>query len=58
MNHGKIVALGAHDELKADVGVPDATLEEAFAHFTGASLESGGTYKDVRSVRRTTGRLR
>jgi ABC-2 type transport system ATP-binding protein len=44
--------------IKEAVGVPGATLEDAFAHFTGASLESGGTYKDVRSVRRTAGRLR
>lgn len=58
MNRGKIVALGTPDDLKAAVGEPDATLEDAFAHFTGGRLESGGTYKDVRSVRRTAGRLR
>jgi ABC-2 type transport system ATP-binding protein len=58
MNRGKIVALGTPEELRAAVGTPEATLEDAFAHFTGGSLESGGTYKDVRSVRRTAGRLR
>jgi ABC-2 type transport system ATP-binding protein len=58
MNRGKIVALDTPDALKAAVDLPEATLEDAFAHFTGASLESGGSYKDVRSVRRTAGRLR
>ena len=58
MNRGKIVALGTPDELKAAVHVPGATLEDAFAHFTSADLESGGTYQHVRSVRRTAGRLR
>ena len=58
MNRGKLVALDTPAALKAAVGVHEATLEDAFAHFTGASLESGGTYRDVRSVRRTAGRLR
>jgi ABC-2 type transport system ATP-binding protein len=58
MNRGKIVALGSPDELKEQVGYSDATLEDAFAHFTGDSLESGGSYTDVRSTRRTAGRLR
>jgi ABC-2 type transport system ATP-binding protein len=58
MNRGNIVALGTPEELKVQVGMPDATLEDAFAHFTGATLETGGTFRDVRSIRRTAGRLR
>jgi ABC-2 type transport system ATP-binding protein len=58
MNRGKIVALGVPDALIDAVGVDDATLEDAFAHFTGDTIESGGTYRDVRQVRRTAGRLR
>ncbi len=58
MNRGKIVALGIPDALKEAVGAHDATLEDAFAHFTGDTLESGGTYRDVRQARRTAGRLR
>ena len=58
MNRGKIVALGTPDELIEQVGTPDATLEDAFAHFTGGSLESGGNYRDVRNTRRTASRLR
>jgi ABC-2 type transport system ATP-binding protein len=58
MNRGKIVALDTPESLISQVGREDATLEDAFAHFTGDTLESGGTYKDVRNVRRTAGRLR
>jgi ABC-2 type transport system ATP-binding protein len=59
MNRGKIVALDTPEGLTAQVGREDgATLEDAFAHFTGDTLESGGTYKDVRNTRRTAGRLR
>ncbi len=58
MNRGKIVALGIPDALIEAVGLEDATLEDAFAHFTGDSIESGGTYHDVRQARRTAGRLR
>ena len=57
MNRGKIVALGTPAALKAQVGRPGATLEDVFAHFTGARLESGGTYQDVRNARRTASRL-
>jgi ABC-2 type transport system ATP-binding protein len=58
MNRGKIVALGVPDALIDAVGMDDATLEDAFAYFTGNTLESGGTYRDVRQARRTAGRLR
>jgi ABC-2 type transport system ATP-binding protein len=57
MNLGKIVALDTPEGLIAGVGEPDATLEDAFAYFTGASLESGGSYREIRNVRRTAGRL-
>ena len=58
MNHGRVVALGTPGELVAQLGLPEADLEDAFAHFTGGSLESGGNYRDVRNTRRTAGRLR
>lgn len=58
MNRGKIVALATPDELIEAVGRDDATLEDAFAHFTGDTLETGGTYRDVKQARRTAGRLR
>ncbi|MEO8287616.1 MAG: ATP-binding cassette domain-containing protein [Chloroflexota bacterium] len=58
MDRGKIVAMGTPDELIEQVGTDEADLEDAFAHFTGANIESGGTYREVRNVRRTAGRLR
>jgi ABC-2 type transport system ATP-binding protein len=58
MDHGRIVAHDTPEGLIAQVGQPDATLEDAFAYFTGGSLESGGTYREVKNVRRTAGRLR
>lgn len=60
MNRGKISALDTPEALIAQVGQPDATLEDAFAHFTGVTLvdEEGGNWKEVRNVRRTANRLR
>lgn len=57
MNRGKIVALDTADALKSQVDIEEATLEDAFAHFTGNSIESGGTYRDARQSRRIAGRL-
>jgi ABC-2 type transport system ATP-binding protein len=58
MDHGRIVALDTPDGLVAQVGQPDATLEDAFAFFTGGAMESGGSYREVKNMRRTAGRLR
>lgn len=57
MNLGKIVALGNPAELKASTGNPASTLDEVFAHYTGNTLESGGTYRDTARTRRTARRL-
>ncbi len=58
MNRGKIVALGTPAALKAGTGLSDATLEDAFAYYTGDRLEdTGGTYENVRNARRTANRL-
>jgi len=58
MDHGRIVALDTPDGLVAQVGQPGATLEDAFAFFTGGTMESGGSYREVKNMRRTAGRLR
>ena len=60
MNKGKVVALDAPEALIAQVGKEDATLEDAFSYFTGAYLdaETGGSWREVRNVRRTANRLR
>ena len=60
MNKGKIAALDTPEALIAQVGSDDATLEDAFAYFTGAHLdpETGGSWREVKNLRRTAGRLR
>jgi ABC-2 type transport system ATP-binding protein len=56
MQQGRIAALGAPAELKRGVG-PDASLDDVFAHYAGAAIETGGTYRDVRRARNTIHRL-
>jgi ABC-2 type transport system ATP-binding protein len=56
MHQGRVAAVGAPGELKATVG-PEATLDDVFVQFTGASIETGGTYRDVLRTRRTARRL-
>ncbi len=57
MHLGKMVALGTPAELKASVGKPDATLDDVFTHYTGNTLESGGSYRETARIRRTARRL-
>ncbi len=57
MNRGRIAALGTTTELKAQVPGDAPTLEDVFAHFTGDILESGGSYRETRALRRTARRL-
>jgi ABC-2 type transport system ATP-binding protein len=56
LHQGKVAAVGEPDALKATVG-PDATLDDVFAHFSGGSIQEGGSYRDVRQARRTASRL-
>jgi len=55
MHLGRIVTLGAPDEIKAAAGV--ATLDEAFTHYTGSSIRDGGTFRDAARVRRVARRM-
>ena len=57
MHRGRVVASGSPTELKESIGGNGATLDEVFAHYTGDVLESGGTYRDTRRMRRTARRL-
>jgi len=57
MNQGRISALGTVAELKAQVPGTAPTLEDVFAYFTGDTLESGGSYRETRALRRTARRL-
>jgi ABC-2 type transport system ATP-binding protein len=56
MHRGRIAALGKPAELKASLG-PDATLDDVFAHFSGGSIQEGGSYRDIRQTRSTASRL-
>jgi len=56
MHLGKIAAIGSPTELKASVG-PDATLDDTFAHYSGAEVDSTGGFRETTRVRRVTRRL-
>jgi ABC-2 type transport system ATP-binding protein len=56
MHQGTIRASGTTGELMRAVS-PDATLEDAFRHFVGDVDAEGGDLRDIRSTRRTAGRL-
>ena len=54
---GRLQAIGRPSELEAALG-PGATLEDVFrAYVTDAADEDKGGLRDVRSARRTAGRL-
>lgn len=57
MHLGKVVAEGTPAELKASIGGPDVTLDAVFTHYTGNTLESGGSYRETARTRRTARRL-
>ena len=57
MHLGKIAAIGVPAELKTSIGVPGATLDEVFVHYTGNALETGGGYRETSRTRRTARRL-
>ena len=56
MHRGKIVVANTPDQLKASVGGP-ATLGDAFIHYAGDTLKSGGSYRDSATERRKARRL-
>lgn len=56
MNLGKIAAMDTPANLKAALG-PNATLEDAFIHFTSALLNVGGDYDTVKQTRHTISHL-
>jgi len=57
MHHGRIAAIGKPVDLKSDEGA-GSTLEDVFRRFAGdGTLDEGGDLRNVRSVRRTVGRV-
>jgi ABC-2 type transport system ATP-binding protein len=58
MNKGKVAAIGSPSELKASLGLKDATFDKVYEYFVGGTLEeSGENYRDVSRTRRTAHRL-
>jgi ABC-2 type transport system ATP-binding protein len=56
MHQGRIAALGAPRDLKAQLG-DGATLDDVFMHVAGATIETGGGYREALRTRRTARRL-
>lgn len=56
LHQGRLAVLGQPAELKAQVG-PEATLDDVFVHFSGAVIEHGGSYRDIRESRDAIRRL-
>ena len=57
MNRGRIAAIGTPERLKESIGHPGATLEEVFTALTGDEIESGGSYRETRQLRRRARRF-
>ncbi len=57
MSQGKIAAIGAPNDLKGTIGKEEATLDDVFVHYTGAELDTGGSYRDASRARKTARRL-
>jgi ABC-2 type transport system ATP-binding protein len=59
MNFGRIVARGSPDELKQSLHHANATLDDAFAHYTGNQLETEqeGNYRAISQTRHNLARL-
>jgi len=56
MHQGTLAAIGSPAQLKSALGA-DATLNDAFIHYTGAGISEGGDLKDVARTRLTSQRL-
>jgi ABC-2 type transport system ATP-binding protein len=55
MHQGRLIALGSPAELKERSGT--SNLDEAFIHFTGNIIETGGSYREIQRERQTARRL-
>lgn len=56
LHQGRLAVMGNPGELKAQVG-PQANLDDVFVHFSGAVIDQGGNYRDVRENRDAIKRL-
>ena len=56
LHQGRLAVVGRPVDLKSQVG-PEASLSDVFVAYSGAVIEQGGHYRDVREVRETAQRL-
>jgi len=56
MHLGKVAAIGTPSELKSSVG-NGATLDDVFAFYSGAEVDSAGGYRETTRVRRVARRV-
>lgn len=56
MHLGKVAAIGSPAQLKSSVG-EEATLDDAFAYYSGYDVDAGGGYREASRVRRVARRL-
>jgi len=57
MSRGKLVVAGTPQQLKESINKPEATLEDAFIHYTAETLSDGNEYRTVSRSRKTEKRL-
>ncbi|RHX83726.1 ATP-binding cassette domain-containing protein [Leptospira stimsonii] len=57
LSRGKLVITGTPKELKNSIADPNATLEDAFIHYTSETLEDGSGYQNVSRERKNRVRL-
>lgn len=56
LHQGTLAVTGSPAELKSTVG-PHASLSDVFVHYSGAVMEHGGHFRQIRETRRTARRL-
>lgn len=57
MSRGKLVASGTPQELKKSINKQDASLEDAFIHYTSETLSEGNDLRNISRERKTEQRL-
>ncbi len=57
LRDGRLVACGTLEELRARSGMPEATLDRLFVHYTGEAAEADAAFSATASERRTASRL-
>jgi len=57
MQLGNVAAIGTVDELKKETKKKNATLEDAFIYFTGATIQETGNIREIKQLRANERRL-